>query len=185
MKFLKKGCSLLAAFMLVVLMATPAFADTAQCTDATKDTLACSVAKALGTGTEYVEAKNTAGYGYDVQVTHAGKTTTIWLRERPNVDDVNVKMDTDGKLQIGGIGTGDSNQWNNLFAKYRTVIVGVSGIGAITMIVFFIINFMKLGASAGNPQARSQALTGVLWTGLAAAGLGAVSIIAGFFYNAL
>ena len=53
------------------------------------------------------------------------------------------------------------------------------------MVVFFIINFMKLGSSAGNPQARSQALTGVLWTGLAAAGLGAVSIIAGFFYNAL
>ena len=84
-----------------------------------------------------------------------------------------------------GIGTGDSNQWNNLFGKYRTVVVGVSGVGAITMIVFFILNFMKLGSSAGNPQARSQALTGVLWTGLAAAGLGAVSIIAGFFYNAL
>ena len=181
----KRGFTFLMVFMLMFAMSMTAFADIAECTDATKDTLACSVAKALGTGTDYVEAKNTPGYGYDVQVTHEGKSVTIWLRERPNVDDVSVVMDTDGKLEIAGIGTGDSNQWNNLFAKYRTVIVGISGIGAITMIVFFIMNFMKLGASAGNPQARSQALTGVLWTGLAAAGLGAVSIIVGFFYNAL
>ena len=83
---------------------------------------------------------------------------------------------------------GDQNQanaWNNLFARYKAFIVGISGIGAITMIVLFIVNFMKLGASAGNPQARSQALSGVLWTGLAAAGLGAATIIVGFFYNAI
>jgi hypothetical protein len=53
------------------------------------------------------------------------------------------------------------------------------------MIVLFIVQFMKLGASAGNPQARSQALTGVLWTGIAAALLGSVTIIVGFFYNAI
>ncbi|WCK56941.1 hypothetical protein PP175_27395 (plasmid) [Aneurinibacillus sp. Ricciae_BoGa-3] len=79
----------------------------------------------------------------------------------------------------------DTNAWNTLLSKYRNFIVGISGIGAVSMIAFFIVQFMKLGASAGNPQARSQALTGVLWTGLAAAGLGAVSIIVGFFYNSV
>lgn len=109
---------------------------------------------------------------------------TYYAKERFNVDSMGVRMDS-GKLNLQGFGKGDTNSWNNLFARYRTVVVGVSGIGAITMIVFFILNFMKLGSSAGNPQARSQALTGVLWTGLAAAGLGAVTIIAGFFYNAV
>lgn len=144
----------------------------------------CQVAKAIGNNVDYVMTKDDQ-HQYDVLVSINGQSTTIWLKSRPEVDNFKVNMGSDGSLDVMGIGTGDSNQWNNLFGKYRTVVVGVSGVGAITMIVFFIINFMKLGSSAGNPQARSQALTGVLWTGLAAAGLGAVSIIAGFFYNAL
>ena len=75
--------------------------------------------------------------------------------------------------------------WSKLFKEYRELIAGISGIGALTMIVFFIGQFMKLASSAGNPSARSQALTGVLWTGIAAVGLGAVSLVTGFFYNFL
>lgn len=87
---------------------------------------------------------------------------------------------------MGGMGQADQeNAWNNLFKRYKNFIVGISGIGAITMVVLFIIQFMKLGASAGNPNARSAALSGVLWTGIAAAGLGAASILVGFFYNAI
>lgn len=106
-----------------------------------------------------------------------------------DIGGVEVKVDADGKLQISGNENfkngGSTSAWNSLFTKYRTFIVGISGIGAISMIVFFVIQFMKLGASAGNPQARSQALAGVLWTGLAAAGLGAVTIVVGFFYNSI
>lgn len=80
----------------------------------------------------------------------------------------------------GGVGA-----WQRVLAQYRGVISGLAGIAAITMIVFFIINFMKLGAAAGNPQARSQALMGIIWTGLAAAGCGGVAIFVGFFYNVL
>ena len=100
--------------------------------------------------------------------------------------DVTVKS---GKLSISGNSNfsngGTSDAWTSLFKKYRGFIVGISGIGAISMIAFFVMQFMKLGASAGNPQARSQALAGVLWTGLAAAGLGAVTIVVGFFYNSI
>lgn len=124
-------------------------------------------------------------FGYSAVIATDNGSVTVYLKERPAVDDMKVQMSADGSMDIFGMGQGDTAQWNNLFSKYRTAVVGISGVGAITMIVFFIINFMKLGSSAGNPQARSQALTGVLWTGLAAAGLGAVSIIAGFFYNAL
>lgn len=106
-------------------------------------------------------------------------------------DDIGgVKVEvTNGKLNISGntnfSNGGTDSAWNALFTKYRSFIVGISGIGAISMIVFFVIQFMKLGASAGNPQARSQALAGVLWTGIAAAGLGAVTIVVGFFYNSI
>lgn len=113
-----------------------------------------------------------------------GTVKTIYLKSKPSVGDVDVKVGADGKLVLGGLGQGDqSTAWNNLFARYKNFIVGISGIGAITMVVLFIIQFMKLGASAGNPQARSAALSGVLWTGIAAAGLGAAAIVAGFAYN--
>jgi|SRR5690625_4923061 len=69
--------------------------------------------------------------------------------------------------------------------RYRFVIAGVSGVGAVSMILFFILNFMKLGATSGNPQGRGQAILGLILTGVAATGLGAVSFITGVFYNAL
>lgn len=106
-----------------------------------------------------------------------------------DIGGVEVKVDSNGKLVISGnenfSNGGTTSAWDNLFKKYRTFIVGISGIGAISMIVFFVIQFMRLGASAGNPSARSQAVVGVLWTGLAAAGLGAVTIVVGFFYNSI
>lgn len=102
-----------------------------------------------------------------------------------DINDISVEM-KDGKIELKGFGSGDqSSVWSNIFAKYKTFIAGISGVAAITMLVFFILNFMKLGASSGNPQQRQQALMGVLWTGLAAAGLGAVSIFFGFFYSIL
>lgn len=188
----KRFAAMMAAVMVLAMtMAVPSFAAEAKCdpTNANDTSPECQVAKAIGAGVEFMNTDkataNAAGYMYDTMVSIDGKPTQIWLKSRPEVDNFSVGMTTDGSLNVQGIGTGDSNQWNNLFNRYRTVVVGVSGVGAITMVVFFIINFMKLGSSAGNPQARSQALTGVLWTGLAAAGLGAVAIIAGFFYNAL
>lgn len=84
--------------------------------------------------------------------------------------------------------TGQDNTgaaWKTLIDKYKGFITGISAVGAVTMVVLFIMQFLKLGASAGNPSARSQALVGVLWTGIAAAGLGAVALITGIFYKAI
>lgn len=99
-------------------------------------------------------------------------------------------------FEITGGGTLNSNNsvedydsaeevWEDIFLRYRNFIVGVSGIGTITMIGAFIVNFIKLGASAGNPQERTQAIKALWITGLATVGLGSVTIIAGFFYSAL
>lgn len=183
----KRILALMGVIMMLVLTCVPTYAADGDC--GTLSANATKVLKAMyGDG---VSAKGTADndHSYGVSITYmdgsTSKTCTAYLNSRPTVNDTQVKMNAKGQLEVYGMGTGDANTWNQLFAKYKNVIVGVSGIGAITMMALFIIQFMKLGASAGNPQARSQALTGVLWTGIAAALLGAVSIIAGFFYNAI
>lgn len=99
-----------------------------------------------------------------------------------------VTIGEDGNMTISGSGFTDEaegNAWTQIIKKYRVFIVGISGIAAITMVVIFIFQFLKLGASAGNPNARSAALVGLLWSGIAAAGLGAVSLIVGLFYRAV
>ena len=106
------------------------------------------------------------------------------------LDDINITYDS-----TNGIKHGDNSAWNQygdqdsawttIFDKYKGVIMGVSGIATLTMVVLFILNFMKLGQAAGNPQARSQALTGLLWTGLAAAGAGGVTVFVGVFSSIL
>ena len=188
---LKRSLSLLAVVMIMVMsMTVPAFAAQTTCTGNTTD----EVCKVLNTMYGNDSAVSAAGYAdaptnelsYGVTVTLGnGETRQIYIAQRPDVNDVQVTMGTDGRLDVYGMGNGDANTWNQFYAKYKSVIVGISGVGAITFIALFIIQFMKLGTSAGNPQARSQALTGCLWTGIAAAALGAVSIIAGFFYNAV
>ncbi|AFV21965.1 MULTISPECIES: hypothetical protein [Bacillus] len=105
------------------------------------------------------------GFGLPVMQAHA----------EGQIGDVEVKVGSDGKLELSGGGMSNTSNsgsaWTNFINKYRNFIVGISGIGAVSMIMFFIFQFMKLGASAGNPQARSQALTGLIWSGIAAAGL--------------
>ena len=53
------------------------------------------------------------------------------------------------------------------------------------MVAVFIINFMKLGTTSGNPVERSKCITALIWSGLAAAGLGSVALIVGVFYGML
>lgn len=94
----------------------------------------------------------------------------------------------DGGIELTGAGfskDGGKSAWTQIIEKYRGFIVGISGIAAITMIVIFIFMFLKLGASASNPSARSQALVGLLWSGIAAAGLGSVALIVGLFYRSI
>ena len=122
-------------------------------------------------------------YATSVQVN--GAQVTVYVSAKPTTGGVDVGMRDDGTLEIDGITSDDTSAWNQLFDRFKGVIVGLTGVGTLVMIVLFIVQFMKLGSSAGNPQARSQALTGVLWTGVAAALLGSVTIIVGFFYNAL
>lgn len=99
-------------------------------------------------------------------------------------DNFDVKVDGN-KVTTGSKDTDGTKGWEGIIIKYKNFIVGVAGVAAVTMVVLFIFQFIKLGQSAGNPQARAQALTGVLWTGVAAAGLGAVALITSLFYHSI
>lgn len=110
-----------------------------------------------------------------------------------DIGDVNVKMTVDpttgeASIDMGlGFNEADGTQevWSQIFIKYKAVIVGFTGIAMLTSIIIFIVKFMQLQASSGNPTAKAQALQGLLWTGLATAGIGSVTVIVGFFYYAL
>jgi len=90
----------------------------------------------------------------------------------------------------GGISTsldnsGDSSgTWETLFQKYKTIILGVSGIATLTFILLFIKSFLLIGANSDNPSGRREAINGCLWTGIATALCGSVMVIVGLFWNA-
>lgn len=72
---------------------------------------------------------------------------------------------------------------NKILKEYRGIIVFISGIAMLSMIMFFIFNFIELGNSRGNPQARQKAINGLIISGVATAGLGAVNLIVQLCYN--
>lgn len=98
-----------------------------------------------------------------------------------------LRLDGDGNIVVSDEPTSDStlvNTLNNLLRRYNNFIVGISGIGALTMLVNFIIQFTKLGACS-NPGRRSEIMTGLITSAIATAGLGSVAFIVGFFYSSL
>lgn len=99
---------------------------------------------------------------------------------------IDIHMGEDGLVKL----TKDKNvdnvaAWKVFIIKYRKFVVGIAGFAAVTMVFLFIKNFLKLGAVANNPQARSEALKGLLVTGIATALLGSVATITALFYNTL
>lgn len=79
------------------------------------------------------------------------------------------------------------NDWRVSFSimlmEYRVIIVATLAISTLAVTAMFIIGFMKLAASAGNPGARQKAISSLFMTGIATAGLGSVTLIVALFYN--
>lgn len=90
------------------------------------------------------------------------------------------------KLTIGELGTDkdvNNSKMANILKQYRVIIAILTGVGALTMLLMFLLNFAKLGQSGGNPQMRQSAIIGLLFTGGATALLGSVMTFFVFFYN--
>lgn len=102
---------------------------------------------------------------------------------KPSMDDIEI---VDGKLNIGAYEKDDTEKGkllNRVLTEYKGIVTFITGIALVSMIMFFVLNLIALGNSKGNPQERQKAVTGLIVSGIATAGLGAVNIIVALFYN--
>jgi hypothetical protein len=83
----------------------------------------------------------------------------------------------------GAVNTGESeNQgFGALIESLKEFIVGIAGVATVIAVGFFIFNFIKLGGS--NSRTRSEAISGLIYSGIATAGLGSVTLITAMFYG--
>ena len=106
----------------------------------------------------------------------------IYTDIRLGIDDVAMDING-GKFYVAGLMYSDVDAWNQIFESISLIITGITGVGVLACVLAFVIQIMKLGAAAGNPSERERALSGLLWTGIGTAGLGAVTIIFAFAYS--
>ena len=97
-----------------------------------------------------------------------------------------IKLDANGELTVDTLKSTDGeNVYTKSLSEFRKAVIFISGIGTVCMILFFILNFINLGKSQGNPQERQKAISGLIISGIASAGLGSVTMIVALFFNAL
>ena len=82
-----------------------------------------------------------------------------------------------------------SKDWRSVAAmvlvEYKGFLVGLSGIATLLVLAMFVVNFIGLATNAGQANKRSEKISSLLNCGLAAAGLGSVTLIVGVFWNML
>lgn len=105
-----------------------------------------------------------------------------------NVKDTDVTVDVDGGKITLGIGDHDATDpeeaYKNLTKNYKNVAVGITGVCAITSLLFFLFNITKLGGAGDNERERSLAIRGILFSGLALVLFGGSTVVVGLFWNA-
>ncbi len=131
-----------------------------------------------------------ASYYYEVDKDGDGETewvlahTTIFTDFDFDIEDVELDLDG-GRLVVSGTLYNDKDAWNQIFSSVSGIITGISGLGVLCCILAFIIQIIKLGASAGNPAEREKAIKGLLWTGIGTAGCSAAALVFGLAYGLL
>ena len=99
---------------------------------------------------------------------------------------LSASMGANGEITFGNVDSEVTNQtkvWNKVLGVLQTVIQAVGAIGTSLMILFFILNFIKLGQNSANASEVAKIKTAMLWNGIAAAGLGSVTLIFSLFFN--
>ena len=90
---------------------------------------------------------------------------------------------TEGSMTLNGSASSVSMQ--NVVIKYRNIALAITSFLTITMLIFMLLQFTKLGAAGDNEMQRKKAIMGILTTGIATALLGGATIVVGFFWNVL
>ena len=107
---------------------------------------------------------------------------TVALADNNILDGLGV--DGQGNLNLGTTeSTSASDTFNTIYSKYKVILNGVIGLVTISLVLLFVIQCAKLGASADNAARRSTSISALLWIGVSAGLLGAVYTFIGLFYN--
>lgn len=99
---------------------------------------------------------------------------------------LNLSITDDGLVAVNEYGKEDASEaWNEIFSSYKIFVIGFFAIASTTSVLFFISNFITLGASGSNPSERAKAISSLIWTGIATALLGGTMIFFMMSYNLL
>lgn len=107
---------------------------------------------------------------------------TVWTDAEMELYDVDLDIKK-GRLMVSGTLQDDRDAWNIIYDRLHGVLVGITGLGALVCLLAFVLQFIKLGASAGNPAERSRIIKGIIWTGIGTAGCGSVTLIFSMAFN--
>jgi hypothetical protein len=72
---------------------------------------------------------------------------------------------------------------NMVLVEYKGFIVGLSGIATLLVLAMFVVNFIGMALDGGAANKRSEKITKLVQCAIAAAGLGSLTLIVGFFWN--
>ena len=72
---------------------------------------------------------------------------------------------------------------NMVLLEYKGFIVGLSGIATLFVLAMFIINFASVAINGSNVQKRSEKVGNLIMCAIAAACLGSITLVCGFFWN--
>jgi hypothetical protein len=80
-----------------------------------------------------------------------------------------------------------SKDWKTVahmvLVEYKGFIVGLSGIATLLVLAMFVINFTGLALDGAQANKRAEKTQKLLQCSIAAAGLGSITLIVGFFWN--
>ena len=72
---------------------------------------------------------------------------------------------------------------NMVLTEYKGFIVGLGGIATLLVLAMFVVNFVGLAIDGGAANKRSEKVQNLIHCSIAAAGLGSITLIVGFFWN--
>lgn len=124
----------------------------------------------------------------ETEKTTATKTKTSTKKKSKTAgDDATPEITIDsstGKITLKDNTVGSKEDaFATINTKYKSFIVFFSGIATLTFVVIFIKHFIELGMKASSPKERKEITSGLLWSGLAAAGLGSVTFVVALLFN--
>lgn len=106
------------------------------------------------------------------------KTMNVYA-DVPKITVNNGKVDM---KKVNGVNNAEEGK-KKIITNYKELVTFFGGIATISMVAIFIKHFIELGAKANNPMERRQLTSGLVWSGLAAACLGSVTLLFGIVYG--